>query len=78
MAKKATMPDKEVETITATFTPDEARLITEVLMNHSFQVDMKSASALIGLVTGIVKKLTAPTTNLGKNESETPMGEGDR
>jgi hypothetical protein len=50
----------ENETVTVTLTTDEVKLITECLLNCPMQTDVKSMPQIIGMVQGIVKKMTSP------------------
>jgi hypothetical protein len=57
-----------MENITVELTPDEVKLITECLLNCPLQTDVKSMPKVIGMVQGIVKKMTPtppPEANCG-------------
>jgi hypothetical protein len=46
--------------ITVELTPDEVKLVTECLLNCPMQTDVKSMPEIIGMVQGIIGKMTPP------------------
>jgi hypothetical protein len=51
-----------MENVTVELTPDEVKLITECLLNCPMQTDVKSMPHIIGMVQGIVGKMSPPTS----------------